>query len=143
MGNAVAVQAAEWIGKRLREPGVYDGSKDLPMVRKRSWPTAGWNLGDGRFVAQVSEFPAREETTPLVDFLEHPGTPLSVRATRGFQSRMARAKLRFPPGFPEIVEAHGQWAEQHEPKKSPSRRRKTKPPVAACDASASATPSPS
>lgn len=141
VGNAVSVQVAEWIGRRLRQPGSYDGSGDRPMNRKRSWPTAGWNLGSGRFVADVSEFPIREERPALAEFLDHPGTPLSVRATRGFQSRMAKAKLRFPPGFPEVIEEHLRWAEQNEPRKPTGRVRKTKRPVVGCEGSGSATQS--
>ncbi|NLH81029.1 MAG: DNA (cytosine-5-)-methyltransferase, partial [Phyllobacteriaceae bacterium] len=42
----------------------------------------------------------------LARFLRHPGKPLSLRATRGFLSRLDRTELRLPVGFRDRVAAH-------------------------------------
>ena len=55
LGNAVSVPVAEWIGSRLSAPGRYDDSSDLPLDRKKPWPTAAWNVGGRKMASGVSE----------------------------------------------------------------------------------------
>jgi DNA (cytosine-5)-methyltransferase 1 len=105
VGNAVTVDVAEWIGRRLVEPHHYDPSGDALLYRGGSWPRAAWGTGDGdRYVSRVSAWPFRRPSPPLEDFLEFPTTPLSAKAIAGFYSRTQRAKLRFPPGFIDLVQ---------------------------------------
>lgn len=107
VGNAVSVDAAAWIGRRLRDFGEYDDTDDGPLRKKRSWPTAAYNVDGRRLMpANLSEWPARTSRPPLLDFLEHEPRPLSDRAARGFYGRASRAKLRFPPGFLDVVKSH-------------------------------------
>jgi DNA (cytosine-5)-methyltransferase 1 len=106
VGNAVTVDAAAWIGRRLRRPGVYDPSGDLPLRPGDRWPNAAYNLGDGRCSAQLSTFPVITVTQPLEQFLEHAVEPLSEKATAGFLERAGRASLRFPEGFIAALEVH-------------------------------------
>jgi len=143
VGNAVSVKASEWLGRRLVEQGVYDGSRDRPMVRTRSWPRAGWNIDGQRFVADVSEYPTHEECEPLVDFLRYEGTSLTPRATRGFKKRMDKGTLNFPPGFPEVVEEHLKWVEAAERQAPPSPSPRTRRPKPLSASIGSTTPSPS
>lgn len=106
VGNAVTVDAAAWIGKRLRKPGVYDPTGDVELVASEPWPIAAWNVGNGRHRAQLSTWPLHVASEPLETFLHHPTHDLSVKATAGFLSRAEVAKLRFPPGFLDAVRAH-------------------------------------
>jgi DNA (cytosine-5)-methyltransferase 1 len=107
VGNAVTVGAPEWIGRRLREPDARGARVPaVPMVRTAAWPRAAFNVGEGRFTAQVSAWPERRERAPLHEFLEHPPSALSVKATRGFLSRAATSSLHFPTGFLERVKRH-------------------------------------
>lgn len=106
VGNAVTVNVAEWIGQRLRAPGEYDASGDMPLSRSNGWPNAAWNVGRGRFQADLSTWPVRVTTPHLSDFLRYETAPLSARATGGFYSRAQIAKLRFPDGFLAAVAAH-------------------------------------
>lgn len=107
VGNAVTVDAAEWIGSRLVTPGSYDDSGDTRLRPGTTpWPRAAYNVGAGRFIAQVSAYPRHTEREPLHKFLEHPRKLLSEKATRGFYGRALKSSLNFPPGFLEAVKAH-------------------------------------
>ena len=102
VGNAVTVDVAHWIGKRLRRPRQYNAVHDRRLEPGR-WPRAAWCVDGKRHVADVSAWPHRLASVALQDFLEFEPTPLSERATRGFFKRMSASSLRFPKGFPEAV----------------------------------------
>ena len=106
VGNAVTVEVAEWIGRRLMSPGQYDPAGDLPLRGSSSWPRAAWNLGQGRFSAEISAYPVHRVPQPLVEFLRFPAEPLSPKATAGFLSRCRTGSLRFPAGFLDALEGH-------------------------------------
>jgi DNA (cytosine-5)-methyltransferase 1 len=106
VGNAVSVNVASWLGRRLRVPARYDASADEPW-RGNAWPAAAWSLGDGRvFRSSATVWPTVVRRAHLVDFLRYPTQPLSERAAKGFLKRAEHASLRFPPGFLETVKAH-------------------------------------
>lgn len=99
VGNAVSVPAAAWVGRRLARPG-----KPLPFVTSAlgtstQWPSAAWNVGEGRMSVSASEWPVRKRYLSLDAFLKYEPVPLSIKATTGFLRRTEIAKLRFPPGF--------------------------------------------
>ena len=106
VGNAVSVPVAAWIGERLAAPGTYDASRDRDLAAAARWPAAARFDGRRRFAVAISTHPRHEARPPLDAFLEHPGKPLSERATRGFLGRLGRTSLRLPAGFVERVEAH-------------------------------------
>ncbi len=106
VGNAVTVNTAEWIGRRLRSPGVYDATGDVALVGGTSWPTAAYNVAGLRVRAELSKWPVRIPSLPLQTFLQFEPEDLSAKATAGFLSRAYQAKLRFPPGFLEALEGH-------------------------------------
>ena len=106
IGNAVSVPVARWLGERLAEPGEYDCVRDIQLSNAGSWPRAARFNGRSRSGVSISAFPRWEDRPPLVEFLRHPGKPLSARATRGFLSRADRAKLRFAEGFKDQLRGH-------------------------------------
>jgi DNA (cytosine-5)-methyltransferase 1 len=106
VGNAVSVPAAAWIGRRLRKPGRLLEFETWPLQDNRRWPTAAWNVGQGRTGADISEWPLKRAARPLEEFLKHQPALLSARATGGFLGRARQAKLRFPKGFLAAVERH-------------------------------------
>jgi DNA (cytosine-5)-methyltransferase 1 len=106
IGNAVSVPAAAWIGRRLRKPGPLMEFDARPMKGHRHWPTAAWNVGEGRFAVSASEWPVHRARKTLVEFLRFEPTPLSAKATSGFLSRTEVAKLRFEPAFIRDVKRH-------------------------------------
>lgn len=107
VGNAVSVDVAEWIGRRLASPGEFTPWGDRPLAEGEKWPDAAYNVGDGRFSSSVSQYPQRMESPPLLDFLDlDEARPLSHRAVSGFLDRFESSSLRRPPGFMEALVAH-------------------------------------
>lgn len=106
VGNAVGVRAAAWIGHRLVQPGAVADFSTRPLKANQTWPSAAWNVGDGRRDVAASEWPVRQPYRSLEEFLRYPGKPLSPKATAGFLERSRRSTLRFPPGFLDAMAAH-------------------------------------
>jgi DNA (cytosine-5)-methyltransferase 1 len=106
IGNAVTVDVAEWIGRRLRSPGSYDPSGDPPLVRRGPWPRTAWNVGGGRRISCASPWPDAKSGRPIHDFLHFDPSPLSARATTGFLARLSRSGLRRPEWFDGVLERH-------------------------------------
>lgn len=106
VGNAVSSPVANWLGRRLAAPGVYDRARDVALDGAARWPRAARFDGTKRFGVEINSFPEWRERPELVEFLQFRGKPLSVRATRGFLARTERSSLRFVPEFLERVRAH-------------------------------------
>ena len=110
LGNAVSVPVAEWLGRRLMEPGCYDGCGDAPLDPDRSWPDAAWNMDrrkDARRVAAgVTEYPVRRRRGRISAFATEDWPNLSERALRGFARRAREGRLKYPRGFLDTVEAN-------------------------------------
>jgi DNA (cytosine-5)-methyltransferase 1 len=105
VGNAVSVDAASWIGRRLARPGRIKSFETTPLIDTR-WPNAAWNMGEGRVRVPVSEWPQRQPYRSLAGFLKGPLKPLSAKATSGFLQRARQAKLNFPDEFLDVLDAH-------------------------------------
>jgi DNA (cytosine-5)-methyltransferase 1 len=117
VGNAVSVPVAQWAGERLAAPGRYDRARDGGALSAGArWPRAARFNGRERRAVALSDFPLWEPREPLHLFLDHPGKPLSARASAGFLSRTERARLRFAPGFREAVAAHLETMRALEPR---------------------------
>lgn len=106
VGNAVTVGAAEWIGRRLRFPGIYDPVGDVMLGSGASWPVAAYNVAGTRFAAEIGKWPVQVGAVPLENFLKYELEDLSARATAGFLSRAYQARLRFPRDFIGALERH-------------------------------------
>ncbi len=108
VGNAVSVPVAEWVGRRLADPGSYEQGRDRQMSAAGKLPRAARYDGRRRFAVDISADPLGLRPPPLAEFLtDFEGQQLlSLKATHGFLSRTRRAKLRFEPGFIESVEKH-------------------------------------
>jgi DNA (cytosine-5)-methyltransferase 1 len=91
VGNAVNVRVSRWIGRRLARPGRYIEAGDKKMTQG-GWPTAAYNVGTGRFIAAVGEFPV-SRASQVSTFLRFPPRPLSVRATQGILMRLLNSSL--------------------------------------------------
>ena len=106
VGNAVSVPVAEWLGRRLREPGAYDAGRDGRLPETGSWPKAARFDGKICRAIAINAYPTWRPRPPLSEFLHYPGKLLSIRATRGFLARTERGSLRFAPGFQSRLRLH-------------------------------------
>ena len=105
VGNAVSVPMAQWVGRRLADPGRYDVGAGVPLPAGSPWPTAAWGHSGATFRAPVTQWPIRTRYKHLESFVRKP-VPLSRRATAGFLSRAESGNLRFVDGFLEDVRTH-------------------------------------
>jgi len=99
VGNAVSVPVSEWVGTRLREPGIYDKLRQQRLSKSEKWPLSGYGRDGERFRVDISEFPKGEHFTPLREFLKYGLDPLSLRAAQGFLGRFQASTLRKDPMF--------------------------------------------
>ena len=107
VGNAVTVDVAEWIGRRLVSPGEYVPVLDEPLRRGKPWPRAAYNVGEGRFFADVSAWPLHRRAPHLHEFLtDSELAPLSYKAISGFLGRYESSKLRKSQRFLAVLQAH-------------------------------------
>lgn len=106
IGNAVSVPVAAWLGQRLANPAPYDATRDREFRRDGRLPRAARFDGKKRSAVEINAFPHWQPRPSLIQFLVFPGKLLSVRATNGFLSRAARAKLRFPESFLDRLKEH-------------------------------------
>lgn len=105
VGNAVCVPMAEWIGKRLVNPGSFDRAVQVPMQGGK-WPLAAWGSAKESFEVAIGMRPLFTNHMPLSEFLVDPLKPLSVRATAGFLGRARSNGLRFSEGFLDSLDRH-------------------------------------
>lgn len=106
VGNAVSVEAATWLGRRIGVPGPVLALEEWPLQAGAAWPSAAYNIGQGRVGVAASTYPVAVHQVGLGEFLMYEPAPLSLRATLGFLDRCGRGSLRFPSGFLEKIEAH-------------------------------------
>lgn len=108
VGNAVSVEVAGWIGRRLASPAAYGERDDAPLAVGRPWPKAAWNMGSGAHVAAASAWPVRRKLRRLDEFLAYDGAPLSAKAARGFLGRLLASRLNASERLVEALRAHVQ-----------------------------------
>lgn len=107
VGNAVTVGVFEWVGKRLVSPDPAGATvAGWKLNSNGPWTNVAWNVGEGRYGAQISSMPRKLKEIDFEKWLRYPLKPLSEKATRGFLSRAEKAKLRFPAGFLDAVRAY-------------------------------------
>ncbi|MEN9282761.1 MAG: hypothetical protein RLZZ179_254 [Verrucomicrobiota bacterium] len=107
VGNAVTVNAAEWIGSCLSKMPRPINSIPLPFDIFRAWPKAAYGgPGKGSYEIEVSMFPIHEKRPSLESFLKFPPVPLSHRAVSGFTSRLRSGGLNYPPEFLDDLLRH-------------------------------------
>jgi DNA (cytosine-5)-methyltransferase 1 len=101
VGNAVCVDVARWIGKRLTRPGEPIGDQ-VAIGPNEKWPTAAWGDATQRYRVELTPRPFASDID-LKKFLSRPLRPLSLRAGQGFLERALRGNLRFADGFLESL----------------------------------------
>jgi DNA (cytosine-5)-methyltransferase 1 len=110
VGNAVPVDAAEWLGERLNKlSNAPELTYRIPYQfdQARSWPSAAFgSAASGRWALEISRWPMNKVPPHLLDFLSEEPEPLSYKAVTGFTNRLRRSSLRYPPEFMEALVNH-------------------------------------
>lgn len=122
VGSAVSVPVAEWIGARLSAPGAYDRRRDTWFSSSGMAPRAARFDGKRRHAVAIGTDPVGVRPPSIRAFMRdsEPTELLSAKATAGFLLRTRRAKLKFAPGFIEVVERHCVAMGGQVPARSPS-----------------------
>ena len=105
VGNAVTVNTIAWIANKFVNPEKYDITKDKPLDEEK-WPHAAWGEKGKRFCSKATTLPATARESGLEDFLEFPLKGLSLRASKGFYSRLQEGNLKRPDYFNNILVEH-------------------------------------
>ncbi len=105
-GNAVTVDAAEWLGQLIAGQERTVTAHIEPMSDKGSCPRAAYGSREGRYSVRISAFPKANRWTPLAQFLQYPLRPLSKKASSGFWNRLTRSTLRRPQEFDRSLLRH-------------------------------------
>lgn len=111
VGNAIAVPAVKWIAQGLRD---YEDLAAITapdgLATKHTWGLAGISIDGNTQAFSASEGPTTGQlprTFSLHRLLEERGSnPLSVKATRGFASRLERSNLRYDRSFMSDLKAY-------------------------------------
>lgn len=107
VGNAVTVDAAEWLGKALKGPALERLPESHAYSQCKSWPSAAAGRpGAKRLAYAVSKRPVLRPMVPLARFLRYPSVPLSLKAVSGFVSRLEASTLWYPDEFMAALKAH-------------------------------------
>ena len=106
VGNAVTVDTIEWIAEKILRPAKYDSSNDMPFNDKKSWPKAAWYFNGDKRESKVSIYPINKNTFSLEEFIAFPLKPLSLKASKGFESRLNQGGLHCPDYFKTAICQH-------------------------------------
>ncbi|MFD8772610.1 DNA cytosine methyltransferase [Streptomyces sp. NPDC059916] len=107
VGNAVTVGVAEWVGRRLQHPGMFDETGQVLLMKGMRWPNAAWGGPDERWEVPYGMWPERHPYRHILDLVKREDlAPLSLRATSGFYGRLQKSRLRYDEDFATALKAH-------------------------------------
>jgi DNA (cytosine-5)-methyltransferase 1 len=107
VGNAVTVGVAEWVGRRLRNPGVFDETGQIPLMHGMRWPRAAWGAPGTRWEVSYGMWPEHRAYRHLLDVIDRDSLePLSLRAASGFFGRLQKSRLRYDEEFAVALKEH-------------------------------------
>lgn len=106
VGNAVSVPMAEWVAQRIAARLQSSEPPGKAFRKSDKWPHAAWGRSGIRIGVDANRYPRSMAFTPILDFLREVPESLSLRATRGFRTRLQMSRLRYPPAFLEDLKYH-------------------------------------
>ncbi|MGW1087753.1 DNA cytosine methyltransferase [Streptomyces sp. NPDC002596] len=107
VGNAVTVGVSKWLAEQLVAPQTYDRSSDIDCAGAARWPLAAWGYQGKRWASNVSMWPIHQSHSHLLDVVDvTQAHPLSLRATKGFRTRLEASRLRYSPDFMDALRLH-------------------------------------
>lgn len=101
IGNAVNTRVSFWVGERLLSAQYeqFDENR-LFKTKLRPWPKAAVNIGNDIMGVYASCYPKGVNYVPIMEFLNDPLQPLSLKATLGFRKRVMESTLiKYPQQF--------------------------------------------
>jgi len=106
VGNAVTVDVAAWVARRLVAPGTSHAEYS-DWTGNRAWPRAAWGEAGRVTAVEVSEYPILAPRTHLLDVIDANQAPaLSHRGASGFWRRLRQGNLGRHPGFRDDILQH-------------------------------------
>ena len=104
VGNAVCVNMAQWLAKKIINPGKFDSNLGKEIHRKK-WPKAAYGSEGHVYEVSVGLWPVDNHSVSLKDYLKYPLKPLSEKGMKGFYSRAVNSELiNYPPRFIKSME---------------------------------------
>ena len=103
VGNAVTVDVVSWIANKILSPEDYDSSNDNELSSNHKWPNAGWGGQGKRFASSSTMYPVEREEISLCNYLEFPCKALSLKAAKGFETRLNSGTVKCPQFFNEAI----------------------------------------
>jgi len=101
IGNAVNTKVSNWIGQKIVSGNLtpLDSSR-IFKTNLKPWPKAATSISGEIMGVKASFYPEGVNYVPILDFLQDPLTPLSLRATLGFRRRVLDSTLiKYPQEF--------------------------------------------
>ena len=108
VGNAVNTKVSNWVGNRL-EHGIIEKLPDERLFRTnlKPWPKAAISYNGGVMGVKASFYPNGINYVPILEFLNHPMKPLSLKATLGFEKRVLESELiKYPETFKQSIKTY-------------------------------------
>lgn len=108
IGNAVNTSVSNWISQQIDNIETYDIPKERIIKHSKSkWSKAGFNDGNDVYGIKASKYPCGINYAPILDFIERPLIPLSLRATIGFRKRVLSSTLiKYPQVFIDSLNSY-------------------------------------
>lgn len=106
VGNAVSVPVAKWIGDQLAGRSADRAPHAPSGMVNGAWPRAAALVDGVASVVDLTTWPVRRKQRPLEEFLNYEPRQLSLRATKGFEKRLASSTLRAPEDFRAALQKH-------------------------------------
>lgn len=103
IGNAVTVPTVKWIANKIIRPTKYDDTNDRQLSPNDKWPSSAWGEAGHRWCSSANTFPIQRDEISLIEFLQFPNKPLSLKAASGFASRLNQGNVRVPEFFKNAI----------------------------------------
>ena len=105
LGNAVNTRVSSWIADRIMNPnGLVFNDASIIGRQNKKWSKAGISRNGLSYAVAASAYPNGIDFMPILDYLQEPLTPLSLKATLGFRRRVLESTLiTYPNGFVESL----------------------------------------
>lgn len=101
IGNAVNTKVTQWIGERIINiPNYIIDPERVKLSKCKPWAKAGFNNKEKVMEIKASSYPEGINYQPILEFLNYPLIPLSLKATLGFRKRVLESTLiKYPQQF--------------------------------------------